>query len=168
MGNLLLSIKDIADKDLTAYKEDINYDVEILRNGFIENKKQPISYIWFTRRSGTAIMKEKFIKVKNSNENVSFNYWKGSTIHCFRIIIEKITPKNIFGSIEKINLNKYEKDVELHTEEYEKALIKIETVDGKVIENEYDFKENYFYDVLNKEKLPTEKVKHFKILNFIK
>lgn len=168
MENLLLSIKDIADKDLTAYKEDVNYDLEILRNGFIENKKQPVSYIWFTRKSGTAIMKEKFIKVKNSNENISFNYWKGSTINSFRITIEKVTPKNIFGRIEKINLKKYEEDVKINTTEYERALVKIETVDDKVIENEYDFKDNYFYDILNKEKLEVEKVKSFKILNFIK
>lgn len=168
MENLLGIMKDVIDKDLKAYKEDINYDIDILRKGFIANKKQPTSYIWFTRESGTVIMREKFIKVKNSNENVSFNYWKGSTIHCFRITIEKITPKNIFGSIEKVNLKKYLKDVELNTEEYSKVLVNVKTIDDKEIENQYDFKENYFYSILNKEKLQTENVKSFRILNFIK
>ena len=166
-NKLNILMKDIIDKEVKHYQSDINLDLEIMKLDSKDYKNRQISYIWFTRECGTVMMREDFITVKNSSDNIFFNYWVDSAVNAYRIKLNKVCPKNIYGTIEKINLKKYYKEVKEKEKEKEKILCKIELQDGKIIEKEYDFEDGYFNKILFSEKLDVSMVKSFKILDYI-
>lgn len=167
MDKLNVLMRDIVEKEVKHYQSDIEIDFKIIEHDNKDYKNKPISYIWFTRESGTVMMREDFITVKNSADNIFFNYWVDSAANAYRIKLDKICPKNMYGTIEKINLKKYYKEVKEKEKEKEKILCKIELQDGKIIEKEYDFEDGYFNKILFSEKLDVSMVKSFKILDYI-
>lgn len=166
MDKLNVLMRDIVEKEVKHYKSDVELDFKIIKHDNKDYKNKPISYIWFIRENGTVMMREDFITVKNSDDNILFNFWK-DIINAYRIKINKVCPKNIYGTIEKINLKKYYKEVKEKEKEKEKILYKIELQDGKTIEKEYDFEDGYFNRILFSEKLDVSMVKSFKILDYI-
>lgn len=167
MDKLNVLMRDIVEKEVKHYQSDIEIDFKIIKHDNKDYKNKPISYIWFIRENGTVMMREDFVTVKNSADNIFFNFWKEDVINAYRIKLNKVCPKNIYGTIEKINLKKYYKEVKEKEKEKEKILCKIELQDGKIIEKEYDFEDGYFNKILFSEKLDVSMVKSFKILDYI-
>lgn len=169
MSGILLNkeMKSIVENEVSYYKEDLEYDFIIIRDA-VKNCKNIKEFIWFTRESGTVMMRENFIKVKNSNDNISFNYWNGSIINCYRIKVEKACRANIYGSIEKLSIKKYFNEIKPKEEIYSKILGRFNLKNGKVIENIYDFSETYYRNAIVKEKINEELIESFQVLDYIK
>ena len=54
-------------------RADLYIDLGIIKSHFKDCKK-PKTFIWFTRESGTTIMKEDFISVVDSEEHMLFHW----------------------------------------------------------------------------------------------
>ena len=102
-------MEQLVDKYVVNYKTDLDMDFELIkRNKNTNNRKNKNqTFIWFLRENGTVLMIEDFINVKNSPENILFNYWKNEPIKAYRLTITKACKKNIYGCIESINKKKY-------------------------------------------------------------
>ena len=169
MENTLLKkinkdMEQIVEKEVTYYKSDILHDFKILKNDF--KLKKGLTYIWILRECGTNLMREDFIPVKNSNENIIFNGMIGLAKKCYRIKIDKACKVNIYGSIEKVNLKKYTKEIKEKERKFNQIKARIVLNDNKVIENNYEFEEGYYSIILRKEKIEVDMVKEFEILSF--
>lgn len=166
-GVLNNKMKEIVKKEVSHYKSDLEIDFDIIKET-IKDCPNGKAFIWYTRESGTAIMREDFIKVIGSEENVSFNYWAKSVISCYKIVVTKACTNNIYGSIEKINFNKYYKEMKLKEKNFERFIGRIITrKDKTMIEKEFEFSKTYYRDALKKEKLDSTNVLSFKILKYI-
>lgn len=159
-------LKDIVDREVSNYKSDLDLDFKDIKEDFKLRGNNSKNYIFFTRQSGTVLMREEFITVLNSNENIDFKYWVDSAINCYRINVTKACPVNIYGTVEKINLDKYKKTVYNNEKKPKAVLVRVETKAGKIIKNEYVYSNNCYRDILSIERLSSDDILAFNYLNY--
>jgi hypothetical protein len=165
MENLFEVMQEIIDKNMKDHKEDFDIDKTIMLN-----KENEDEFYWYVRRSGTDIYEAEKVQFKESEENISANYYIGyDALKVFHIKIEKRGTKYVYGSIEPVKREKFEimitKDVKIIREKK----IRIIFNDGFVVEGQYtgDIESREIINnILTKNKKDMNDLKSFKVLEY--
>ncbi len=91
------------EKTVHSYKSDFyKHDKHTL----LKNKPEEKEFFWGLRRCGTELYRKTFLQCKGSYTNVAAKYHleQNDLIKVFKITVEKVGRKHIYGKIQKITV----------------------------------------------------------------
>lgn len=167
--NLTKEMELLVDKYVQHYKTDFQYDKELI----LDENYNSNTFYWMLRKSGTHLMNNNTILIKNDYSNTLALYYnkdKKEIVKIYKIDIEKRGKKYAYGNIteiEKNNFTKFIKDNTKIPKGIQRNIFyanKDNKVENKTIDIYYtdDFREkynnneiNYILDILkiNKEQI---------------
>lgn len=158
------SMNFIVINNVKNFKTDVDIDINSIKNSNIKR------FIWITRKNGTNLLIEDYIKVINSEENIIFHTRmaeRGIT-GIYRLTISHKENDNIYGYLEVLNKRNYLKEV-INAQKYFNT-IEVEVVknDGTKIVKQSEFTEGYIGRMLRKLKLQYADIKKINILGYKK
>ena len=143
MQEILLNkeLPRLSDGIVLNYKDyDLNFDI----SKFLDKELEHDNFIWFLRRTGTELVREKFLNVSNSSDREIYEYYKDNGfLKAFKIKITNRKRKYVYGTVEELKLNEVYKTYntpETHTY----SLVKILDDKGNVVK---DFNDNKLHKV---------------------
>lgn len=161
---------DIVDKNVIAYKTDLQYDFELLR----DKEQTTNKYYWLVRDTGTDMLPYPSFLIDGTFGLAEARYHKASSL-IYEINVSKRCSKNIYGSIRKISLKEFEKLLEnpIHHDEIESVdiLVYFKDQDGKRNKKNINlpFSLDLFFDIIKKLNISREQYeKRYETINFIK
>lgn len=143
--NLREKMVELADKKLEHYKTDLDRDFNIMLD-----KEMPLGvYYWYIRESGTHMMPNHRVFVKDDWANTEAIYWAKYKPKIYKINLKERKKKNFFGDIEELKLNDFIQIVKEGTKEAEGVNIKVLTKKGEVLRTSVNGVKNAFHKALD-------------------
>lgn len=116
-GDLIFDIHTITAR--TIYSINVEY---------VQNDNLNEKYIWLLRKNGTNLLVKSRVYIENSSEREVFDYYVDNTdiVSIYEVVVNRIDKDdNIFGTITKISLREFRKEVMKNTKKLSKVVSKV-------------------------------------------
>ncbi len=114
------------EKTVEHYKTDFyTHDKNIL----LKNTPEEKEFFWGLRRCGTELYRKNFLQCRGSYSNIAakFHLEQKNLLKIFKITVEKVGRKHIYGKIEKITAKDFEEYIRKSERDFsEEELKKLE------------------------------------------
>lgn len=136
-------LKSIVDENVLYYKEDLNYDLEML----LDKNRVDDTFIFAVRDSGTHLYEKHKLYANESGERIGFMYFKDSFKKVFEVNITRRGKKYSYGTIKEENLDLLIKDISKNVKYCNNVETRIIKKDKTVLDTVFLVK-NTFYESL--------------------
>lgn len=123
-------LEKISDFYMSAYKNDIKVDIELL----LDRNKLSDTFVWVVRDTGTHLYEEDKLFIEEDGSKDDYLYFKDYQALVFKITVTKRGRKNVYGSMELLDRKKFTSRVENERKSFKNVHFKVLLNDGSIKE----------------------------------
>lgn len=92
------------------YKSDFGIDRKILWSASAKEERQDRTYVWLCRKSGTWLLRERAVYIRDTRENSTFRYYLEQTSSPVIVLVVEVTgytAHTVIGNLYTVDYRKY-------------------------------------------------------------
>lgn len=108
--DILNVMQTIVDSRVKHYRSDFEYDVQTLREAALKPERTDRTFVWMSRTSGTWLLHEQNVFIKESHEYSVFTYYAEQTrdkIHAFIVEAGSLDDGTVRGNLYALDYRRY-------------------------------------------------------------
>ncbi len=108
--NVLGVMRSIVDSHTKHYKTDFDYDIEILKGAAVKPERINRTFLWLCRESGTWLLRERDVFIRDTSENNTFRYYAEQTtkvILAYAVEATALNGNTVSGNIYGLDYKKH-------------------------------------------------------------
>ena len=112
--DLFAVMGSIVENHVEHYKSDFDFDKEILLNAVKKESREESTYIWLCRTTGTWLLRERNVFIRDTSENNTFRFYAEQTsdnILAYVVEIKGMDGNTVVGNIYTLDYLRYYRHV---------------------------------------------------------
>lgn len=100
----------VLDVHTEHYRSDFDIDKKILWSASAKEERQDRTYVWMCRKSGTWLLRERDVYIRDTRENNTFRYYLEQTSEPVILLIVEVTgytAHTVIGNLYTVDYRKY-------------------------------------------------------------